>query len=208
MAGEAPDPVWLRVLNSGTMATLITVVLGGILGNILLSQWERGAKEREQVRAVAKETLDAGMTQVDRAFGEAGSVISATENLEAVLSDPIWSPKAQVPPDRAQRIAAKRREIVEAFDSALVTWQKEREQIALKVTYLMATPANDPGDDWRRVQGAVDAYITCVKTCNSDRETNEVYESCGCDSVKDSAWVSLRTFAKTLPHAMELNAAR
>ena len=208
MAGEPPDPVWLRVLNSGATAALMTVVLGGILGNLLLKEWDAGAKEREQVRAVAKQTMDAGMAQVDRAFGEAGSVIAATENLEATLSDSIWSPKAHVPPDRAKRIAEMRREIVGSFDSALVVWQREREQIALMVTYLLGTPSNDPGDNWRRVQAAIDSYITCVKRCNSERETNEVYESCGCGAAKDSAWVSLRTFAKILPHAAELNSLR
>jgi len=146
--------------------------------------------------------------QVDRAFSEAGSVITATENLEATVLDSIWSPRANVPPDRAKRIAQERREIVESFDSTLVVWQKEREQIALRVTYLLGTPSNDPGDSWRRVQAAIDSYITCVKRCYLECEKHEVYGSCGCGAAKESAWVSLRSFAKTLAHTTLPNSPR
>ena len=210
MAETSPDPLWLRGLNSPATVAFITVVVGGILGNMLLKSWDAGAKEREQVRAVAKQTQDAGMAQVERAFGQAGAMIAATENLETTLADSAWNP-SRFDPDRALRIKKKRDEIVTTFNDAISTWQKEREQIALMITYLMARAdtADDPGDKWRVVQGAVDAYLTCVKTCYAEREKEDIYEKGdACAAKKDSAWLSLRAFAKALPHASGLSNIR
>ena len=207
LAAEKPNnnrpdkgELWLRILNSSVSTTLITVVLGGIVGNVLVSEYQGRVKEHERLRVVNENNIHEGITYLQQAFQDAGAMIAAAENLEKTLTDPLWEPQIYKG-EQAKRIEQQRVMIVDDFNTKIGSWQQKREMIALQVGYFLRTKTVQPDTLWWRTQAVIDSYLVCVKKCYGTHQPTlpERYEDCGCRPLKIRAWLSLRHFSRSLP---------
>lgn len=164
---ESPKPPekpgWQRFLETSGGTALITVLLGGMLGQLITWSFQQNQKEREfqqkwmeargaQALVSYKEYLDKEQELMRRAYDLIGNCVTASDNV-IELKD---APEATNPKGVAQREA-----LIEGFNKASVEWDAESEKLELLISYYHKGQ-KDLMKDWRALREGVSDYRSCA----------------------------------------------
>jgi hypothetical protein len=173
--GEPPkSPWWKSFLQPSVLAALITVLVGGIMGNYIAATIQAGAKEREfqqswmkargdQALLAYKEYNDQEQETVKRAYELIGGCIAASDDLIA-LAHPSLAPGSHV------GIEGQRTAIRKNYNQYSEQWRKDNLKLQLLMSYYH--PQRDINDAWNEVQSSVTEYMDCSDAWHMSHEDN------------------------------------
>jgi hypothetical protein len=192
-----PKPVWLRVLESATVAALLTGLVGGVLVQIITASFQRSAGRREFNDAWLKARGDQALTgyreyqheqfsAVDRVYSEVGEMISAGE---AVISAANWDRRRK---ETNQYVIG----ILKHFNDREDSWVKSKPRFTFLLSYYSSGNEAIP-ESWSSVARGVDAYRECVSSWYEEPHGQFPFEAI-CGVQRQDVDVSLRTLGREL----------
>lgn len=151
-------PRWLQVLESSAVTTLVTVVVGGFLGNLFVSWYQARQKNNEQSLAEYRQYLHKEEEIVEHAYDVLGTAyLNAHQTLD--LTRVSFQEKNFAKDDR-KIIRAQRAEITDKINDFRAVWEKEREQIGFRLSfYHYGRP--EVATAWRNAKTALEKLISC-----------------------------------------------
>jgi len=168
---EKQKPAWQRFLESTGGTALITVVIGGILGQWVVSSINEGMKKRDNnlayVRAFNDRMADAArsdLTQeqeiIKRAYDLIGRAINDAQDLISITGEE-FDPKLYSGKERAD-IQKQRDDIRAEYINLDKQWRNESISLGLLMSFY------HEGDKevlkaWRIARGDVDKYKDCAE---------------------------------------------
>lgn len=153
---DPPKPRWLQILESAAVASLITVVLGGFVGNILVLKFQEREKRRAITTAEIKERSDKRSSIVQNAYALLADGRHYANAL-VTLTHPGFRPENVDKNDR-ERLQKQREEVIEADNAFDRRWLKEKYTTGILLSYYH--------DDEPTVR---DAWARCVRALDSLR---------------------------------------
>jgi len=150
-------PVWLEILISNTVAALVTVILGGIVGQLILMRFQNKAKDREQSVIDYKQKVERQQDAMQHAYESAAKSI-VTSNSLMQLTQPAFDLRA-VPKEDIENLRKQKREVVEKYNSTSGEWQIEQEKIRLLFHYYYGQEALPA---WQGAKESVDRLRKCA----------------------------------------------
>ena len=153
-------PVWLQFLESrviaALIATIITVVGGGIIGRLIITSVQEKAKKDEQSLQDHKQLLDRQEDIIQRAYSLAGNCISDSYRLIS-LTDQINETESVSKPFQ-DAVRERRIAVLNKHYALLDEWQIEGNKIGLLISHSF----NGLGSqEWRESQKGIDALLEC-----------------------------------------------
>lgn len=165
-------PKWLRFLESSGGAALVTVALGGLVGQWITYSVQQRIKDKEfqqawlqargnQALVAYKEYLDQQQGIVRRAYELIGSCISTSEDL-IVLTQPEFD-LSKYSGDEQKEVAAQRATLRGRFNETDARWRSERESLGLLMSFYHPGKT-DVATAWRAAQDEATAYMDCARS--------------------------------------------
>jgi hypothetical protein len=158
---ESPKPWWQKILETAGGAALITVLIGGLLGQLINMSVQSYLQDRERKESARKakndqallaynKFLEQGAGKVEHAYNLIGDCIAASDNLIAVAK-----------PEFNNNVEQKSKANV-TYNEMATKWRSEKIQLGLLVKYYHH---NDPGvtSAWQDAQEAVTNYMICAR---------------------------------------------
>ncbi len=155
-------PLWLQVMESTGFATLVTVLIGGLIGTGVTYMFQAWAKDREQSLSIAQshrerdlaafnQHLDRERKTIDEMALKLGAFVDGASDL-AELSRREWNKRNR---------AKDRHDIVRHFNNAASQWHADRVRLSLLLELEHET---DPElrKDFRAISERVDEYARCA----------------------------------------------
>ena len=195
------------------VATLITVLIGGIAATLItgIIQWRAGVREFDQAwlksrgdQALVsyKEYLDQEQALMRRTYGLIGACVSASDRLVG-LTKSTWRQRFVGPEFTAVR--RQMRVIRQNYNQTNAKWNSEGEELGLLMDYYHP---NQPKlrDSWKNVQQSVTNYLDCGEKWHSEHPPTKPAPSDGevkgaCKSQHDSLMKDLNDLTSNLQSA-------
>jgi len=151
---------WLDVLNSSTIAALITVVLGTVFGSFLSSAIQEKSKKNDTQLASYREYLQQEREVVEKVFQAVGSLQAASENRIASTGENFNT--TQGTSKEKEAVAGVKRQILLDYNAADTQWHKQEPQLGLE---LDLEHQNDPAviAAWQNVSSEMTRFSDCAK---------------------------------------------
>src|SRR5437773_1623947 len=92
-------PIWLEILTSNTAAALVTVLIGGIVGQLLLACYQNKIKQREQSVIDYQRKVERQQDTMQHAFELVAKSIVSSDNLMQ-LTQPRFDVNSRVKEDQ------------------------------------------------------------------------------------------------------------
>lgn len=121
----------LEILESAVVASLISVVLGGWIGNLLIAHYQERLKEHEEQILTYKEHEAARQAAIVEALGVLGDVEYNSSALIS-LTQPYMQPENVAPGDR-KALQALRNELASSARAFKSSWEKRQLVAGLKL---------------------------------------------------------------------------
>lgn len=156
---KPPDkPKWQRFLETSGGTALITVLIGGALGQLISWSFQQNQKDREfqqkwmeargaQALVSYKEYLDQEQKLMQRTYELIGNCVAATGHLEDIM--------------RPGFSAKQREEYENAFNAASKEWDGESKKLQLLISYYHKGQ-KDILERWDELSDAVATYKGCT----------------------------------------------
>lgn len=158
---------WLEILNSSALTTVITVVVGGVFGNLIVSRYQ----DRQKQSAVAQEQYQIFLQKqrdvVDHAVELIGDGQFDSAGLLA-LTQPrfnVRNAQGKIPTD----IQKKREEILSAHDSYVSKWGTGSFKTAVLLDYYFLG-GGTVAEAWRSVAANLDDLENCAEKQYEDSQ--------------------------------------
>jgi hypothetical protein len=176
-------PAWQRFLESSGGAAMITVVLGGIFGQVISLSIQKSVKERDfqqqwlkargdQALEAYKEYLIEEKNLIQRVYKLIGQSISATEDL-LILSTPEFSPGSYA------GIEDQRKALREQYNKVDAAWRSECEELGLLIRYYHRDHPEVAGA-WGDVRTSITGYMDCARQWDNQRsQISDSLKACG-----------------------------
>lgn len=161
-ATKAPESKthWLNVLNSSTIAALITVVLGTVFGSLLSSSIQEKSKKNDTQLASYKEYLERERQVVEKVFQTIGAVQAASENLIASTGEDFNT--TQGTSKEKEAVKKTKQQILQDYNTADTRWHTQELQLGLEMDL---EHQNDPAviSAWQNVSAEMTGVSDCAK---------------------------------------------
>ncbi|MEW6210629.1 MAG: hypothetical protein AB1631_19855 [Acidobacteriota bacterium] len=166
-------PFWQRLLESTGGTALITVVIGGFVGQLITCSVQNSLKEREfqqswmkargdQALVAYGEFLNKQQESVKSAYELIGSCITASESLIA-LTGPEFAPGSHV------GVEEQRTSIRSKYNLVNAQWRTEREKLGLLMSYYHHGQV-ELAIAWANTQASVTSLLDCSRKWYLDNE--------------------------------------
>ncbi len=159
-AKDSGKPAWQRFLESTGGAALITVVLGGVFGNIIAQSIQSWNKQRETHLVAFQEYTKGEQQTVKDAFQMIGKSMSASENLSTLTEAEFDLNRFEGKEKEAVR--HQREELKSQYNKVDEDWRSSRETIALMMAYYHHSKP-EVTQAWTGVQDGLTTYMDCEK---------------------------------------------
>jgi hypothetical protein len=150
---------WLQVLNSSTIAALITVILGTLLGSFLSSTIQEKSRKNDTELASYKEYLERERLVVQRVFQSIGSLEAASQNLIASSGEDFDVAGAKG--REKDGGAGPKAQYLQKYNTADTAWHAQKLQLSLEMDL---EHQNDPGviSAWQNVSSDLTSFSDCA----------------------------------------------
>jgi hypothetical protein len=170
-AGLRRAALLLRFLDTAGGAGFVTVIVGGLCGQLIAGRIEDGEKEREFQRAwlatrgeqalsAHKRYVEDGLDLIQRGYERLGGMISSADNL-VLLTEPGWQLTGHHGLDSVF-LADQRRGLRARFNDQAAVWDTTHKALGLMLDYYFGAHNDDITNSWRRVDVAVADYNDAV----------------------------------------------
>jgi hypothetical protein len=170
-----PKHWWQYFLEPSVLTALVTILIGGIIGGYITSEYQRKQREKEAEQAWLKLRGDQALHSfkdylvkeqelVKRAYSLIGNCISASDRLISQTGKAYSGTFLNQTAIDNQKVEIKRN-----FNSVTVTWQGEREEIALLMSYYHPKQQSVVSA-WRKVQDSVNNFLIWAQTWNNNHQ--------------------------------------
>jgi hypothetical protein len=122
---------WLEALNSATVAALVTVCFGTILGAFLSSVIQEKSRKNDAALATYKEYLERERGVVEKVFQVVGTLEDAADNMIALTGDDFDI--RNVSGKRREEVEGIRLEVIRAYNTADAHWHEQQMQLGLEM---------------------------------------------------------------------------
>jgi hypothetical protein len=171
---ESPKAWWQKILESGGGAALITVLIGGVLGQLISMNIQSNLSYRDFKQSLRKaqndqalvaynKFLDLGAETIKHAYELIGNCISSSEDLVSTKSADFNESQTQ------------KDKIAQRFNDTGKQWRTEQLQLGLLMKYYHHDDA-DVACAWQTVQDTTTAYMKCERSIYAN--TKGAPESC------------------------------
>jgi hypothetical protein len=150
----------IALLATPRSAALITVVLGGIAGTIITSQWQDHIRRRELSLAAYAEYVKQEQEITKRAYEVIGLGVAASDDL-LTLTEPAFDLNTYGGEER-RKVASQRDSIRENFNAHDRKWRTEREMLGLLMGYYHHGQPEVIAS-WQHAQDSVTHYFDCAR---------------------------------------------
>lgn len=166
-AGSSEDskPIWLQVLESNSVAALITVILGGIVGQIIITSVQDYSKRSEQTLAETKhylerqrEVVQIGSELVERCVFDSQTLISLTK--------PEFQLSRFLPNDQ-QSVRKQREELLAKHNRLIEEWRIGKNKIGAEISYYDSDQRILQAA-WRENEQSVEKLLECAQATYND----------------------------------------
>ena len=175
-----PKPRWQRFLETTGGAAIITVLIGGVFGQIISSSIQSTLKEREfqqawlkargdQALQANKEYLEKEQEVVLHVYDLIGGCISASEDLISLTSSEFNENNYQGA--KLGEIKKIRTKVYENYNAKDYEWRSGRERFKLLIGYYHGGHPTVV-DAWDNSQEAVTRYMNCAEKWYKDHPDN------------------------------------
>jgi len=192
-------PLWLQILETTGFATLVTVLIGGLVGTGLTYLFQAKSKERELSLTMAQsqrdrelaafnQHLDRERATVDEMSAKLGAFVEEASDL-AELSREEWNRPNQ---------KKARHDIVERFNAAQSHWHSDRVRLGVLLE-LEHNADPDLRASFKDISKKADAYAQCAdrwRTRNTDLTATDAQSACA--SFRDGLDIAISIFADRL----------
>jgi hypothetical protein len=156
---EHAKPVWLQALESSAVAALITVVLGGIFGQLIITTYQDNSKKNDQALAEYRQYLERQQSIVQQAYDLIGDCTFDSQTLIS-LTQPKFDLK-NVKENQREDVAKQKRELLNKHNAIIEKWEKEKNKMGLLISYYHYGQP-DVLKAWRGAQESVDGLLDCA----------------------------------------------
>lgn len=164
-------PLWQRFLETTGGAAIITVLIGGVFGQIISSSIQSSLKEREfqqawlkargdQALQANKEYLEKEQEIVLQVYGLIGGCVSASEDLISLTHSKFNEDNYQGA--KLKEVKKIRTKIYENYNDKDYEWRSGRERFKLLIGYYHGGHPTVV-DAWDSSQDAVTRYMNCAE---------------------------------------------
>jgi septal ring factor EnvC (AmiA/AmiB activator) len=184
--GSSATPLWQRLLNSASIVAVIGLLGTAIIGNLVTGWIQDKAKEKEIAVTVHKESLDAQLASVKKAFELAGAYLAASENLITISREAFQ--------DRPEEKAAFEKE----YNTVDAQWRRDAEGVGFLISYYHLAGGN-VRPQWLAAKASVEEFNRCAVQYHADsRKRRRVTE---CQKHYDAAQAAFAELARVLEAA-------
>lgn len=163
------EKTWLTILQSNVVATLITVLLGTILGSWLADHIQETNKKNDDERAQKQAAIADERKTVEDAFTTVGKTVAAAQNVIDISGENWDDNNLNLSKDSKQVIIGQKREIWKTYDNAIAEWRVQRERLGLLLTVKHQNP-NDMAKAWANLTQRVNDFSACSVKYNLQSE--------------------------------------
>jgi K+-sensing histidine kinase KdpD len=190
--------VWRHVLESPVMVALITVLVGGLLTQYIISRVQQTTKENEQAEQDHKQLLQRQEDIIQRAYGLAGACISDAHRLIS-LTEQINEVESVSKPFQPA-VAERRLAILNKHYAQLDEWQIESNKIGLLIGHYFGPQVFQR---WRQSQTSIDGLLECsasvYRNYMEDPRKRTAPETSPCSNQLNEVKDKLQTLATAFP---------
>lgn len=161
---EPPKSSWNSILQS-VAPTIITVVIGGILGGALADHIQETNRQNDERRAWQQANLADEQKTVDQAFTTIGKTVSASQDVIDITGEGFDEHAPGLSAADRNQLASQKRAIWQTYNSATAAWRVEHDRIGLLLTIQHENPAEIKAA-WVQVAGSVDGFSECTLKYN------------------------------------------
>lgn len=155
---QAPKPSFVRLLESNTVAAIVTILLGSLLTPIVISSIQHARARDDQALTEYKQYLQRQQEVVTSTYDLVGRVVAATQDLIS-LTLPHFDSKST---DAPQKLAEQTAQIKTVYNTSTKEWEVEEEKVGLLISYYhYGQPDVLPA--WRETQESVNHFIKCAE---------------------------------------------
>lgn len=194
---------FIRLLSTSGVTAFITVVLGGLIGQLIISSAQTSNAREDRRIAEHTEYLKRRQETVNSAYTLVGKVVNATEAQLSLTKDEN-SLESVVARDRGIRqnaIVGLQNKVATTLDE----WDIEQERLGLLMRYYhYGQPAVI--QSWRDIQECVNQYVSCAGTVGLKKYRNEAIPDADyqqCEAKKGTVRKSLDIFAGILDQTQQ-----
>jgi len=180
---EKSKPAWQRFLETAGGVALVTVLLGGILGQCVTGKINEGMKERENHQAdvkayndrvsdAAKSYLEQEQQVVRRTYELVGKCVSDSEDIVGITGEE-FDPSLYEGQSRKD-IQKLRDDIREEYNATDKQWRSEGVSLGLLMSYYHNGNMNVVAS-WRDAKDSIDAYKDCAEGQLRRHEKEQIF---------------------------------
>lgn len=126
-------PLWLRALESSVVTALITVILGGFVGQLIISSIQENSKQNDQVLADHRNYLERQQEIMKSTYDLVEECIFDSEALISLTGRPFQPDK--IVPSQQEAVEKQRERRIEKHDEVIQKWQTERNKTGFLIQY-------------------------------------------------------------------------
>lgn len=160
-------------LERPTGTAIVTLLLGGLLGQQITATIQDGTRERDRVSALLKQQTEQGIAMhrryaedglalLTRTYDRIGSVIASVDNTVLIARDPAFDPRSYRNAYDQARIRDQRRELRRKYATETDAWTREHESIGLQLDYYFGSSTDSIAIAWSEFDAAMDDFTRCV----------------------------------------------
>jgi hypothetical protein len=153
---SAPQSFWREFLSSTVVASLITVGIGGVAGQVLISKYQNAQKQNELAHEHFRQYVEMQQSVIQ----DAVNLVSDTEfdaNALISLSKPRFKNL-----ENNKEVQGQISSLINAHTTALKKWNAGRRKMALLLHYY-CYGRSDVSKAWGTIADAVDAHMNCAQ---------------------------------------------
>lgn len=158
----ATKPGWQRFLESTGGAALITVLLGGVLGNWIAGEYEERRAVNERRHLTHQEYLKERLATIQPTLERVGHTVAAAEDLISITRPDFDPSRFAIGQDRDDTLA-KRKQIRKDYNDADAAWRREKAKLGYLLAYYHPGSA-EVSAAWRDLETAVTTFVDCARS--------------------------------------------
>jgi len=157
-SGTHEEPIWHQILESKLLLTLVSVVLGGIVGKLIVSSYQDRAKRTALEVAEYRQFISKQQDVVQKTYDLLGEAVSDSQVLIS-LTQPVFEEKNIQPADRPD-VRKQKKALLEEHQKLSLKWDAEKYKTGLLLEYYHF---NHPAvvSHWAASRDSVEKLMEC-----------------------------------------------